>query len=170
MSAGLPGAVPATGTPTGKFLEDSGNWVTVTTGGTVPTGTGFRHVTAGTEDSAAALVTNADVSGSAAIGWSKVSKAGATAAEVGAVDPARQVIAGTGLSGGGDLSTDRTLSVSYGTIAGTAAQGNDSRLSDARAPTAGSVTDSSVASGAAIAWSKIGQGWVEPRGPRNAQR
>ncbi len=155
MSAGLPGAVPPTGTPTGKFLDDSGSWVTVTTGGTTPTGTGFRHVTSGVEDSAAALVANADVSASAAIGWSKVSKAGAVAADVGAVDPTRQVIAGTGLSGGGDLSANRTLSVSYGTIAGTAAQGNDSRLSDARTPTAGSVTDSSVASGAAIAWSKI---------------
>ncbi len=155
MSAGLPGAVPATGTPSGKFLEDSGNWVTVTTGGTVPTGTGFRHVTSGVEDSAAALVSNADVSGSAAIGWSKVSKAGAVASDVNAVDPTRQVIAGTGLTGGGDLSTDRTLAVSYGTTAGTAAQGNDARLSDSRTPTAGSVTDASVASGAAIAWTKI---------------
>jgi hypothetical protein len=48
----------------------------------------------------------------------------------------RQVIAGAGLAGGGDLSTDRTLSVQYGTSAGTAAQGNDSRLSDPRTPTA----------------------------------
>ena len=53
-----------------------------------------------------------------------------------AVLPTRQVIAGTGLSGGGDLSADRTLAVTYGTTAGTAAQGNDSRLSDARTPTA----------------------------------
>lgn len=43
-----------------------------------------------------------------------------------------QVIAGTGLSGGGTLAANRTLNVSYGTTAGTAAQGNDSRLSDAR--------------------------------------
>jgi collagen type I alpha len=155
MSASLPGAVPATGTPSGKFLEDSGNWVTVTTGGTVPTGTGFRHVTSGTEDSAAQLIANADVASGAAIAWSKVSKAGAVASDVDAVDPTRQVIAGTGLTGGGDLSTDRTLAVSYGTTAGTAAQGNDARLSDSRTPTAGSVTDASVASGAAIAWSKI---------------
>ena len=46
------------------------------------------------------------------------------------------ISAGTGLSGGGDLSANRTLSVTYGTTAGTAAQGNDSRLSDARTPTA----------------------------------
>ncbi|MGB4759397.1 MAG: hypothetical protein WBP26_05075, partial [Candidatus Saccharimonadales bacterium] len=47
----------------------------------------------------------------------------------------RQILSGTGLTGGGDLTADRTLSVSYGTTAGTAAQGNDSRLSDARTPT-----------------------------------
>ena len=41
------------------------------------------------------------------------------------------ITAGTGLSGGGDLSTNRTLSVVYGTIAGTAAQGNDSRITGA---------------------------------------
>ena len=43
-----------------------------------------------------------------------------------------KVNAGTGLSGGGSLEADRTLTVNYGTIAGTAAEGNDSRLSDSR--------------------------------------
>jgi hypothetical protein len=41
-------------------------------GGSTPSGTGFRHVTAGTEDGAAALVVNADVSASAAIAGSKL--------------------------------------------------------------------------------------------------
>jgi hypothetical protein len=50
------------------------------------------------------------------------------------VPVARAITAGTGLTGGGDLSADRTLAVSYGSSAGTAAQGNDSRLSDSRAP------------------------------------
>ena len=58
-----------------------------------------------------------------------------TAADVSAVPTSRLVSTSTGLSGGGDLSADRTLSVLYGTTAGTAAQGNDSRLSDARTPT-----------------------------------
>lgn len=40
-----------------------------------------------------------------------------------------QVIAGTGLSGGGALSGNVTLDVSYGTTTGTAAQGDDARLS-----------------------------------------
>lgn len=72
-----------------------------------------------------------------------------------AVPTTRTVSAGTGLSGGGDLSADRSLAVAYGTTAGTAAQGNDTRLSDQRAPTDGSVTDAKVASSAAIAESKL---------------
>lgn len=48
----------------------------------------------------------------------------------------RLVTAGAGLTGGGSLAADRTLSVVYGTTAGTAAQGNDTRLSDPRVPTA----------------------------------
>ena len=53
---------------------------------------------------------------------------------------ATTITAGTGLTGGGDLSANRTLAVAFGTTAGTAAQGNDSRLSDQRVPTDGSVT------------------------------
>ena len=43
-------------------------------------------------------------------------------------DKSVTITAGTGLSGGGNLSANRTLSVNYGTAAGTAAQGNDSRI------------------------------------------
>lgn len=68
-------------------------------GGSTPTGTGFRHVTSGTEDSAAKLVESADVHSNLK-------------------DPAA---ATAGL---------RTL----GTGAAQAAAGNDSRLSDSRAP------------------------------------
>ena len=46
-----------------------------------------------------------------------------------------QMIAGTGLTGGGDLSANRSFAVSFGTTASTACVGNDSRLSDSRAPT-----------------------------------
>jgi hypothetical protein len=41
-------------------------------GGAAPTGTGFRHITAGVEDAAAKLVEDADVHGSAAIASSKL--------------------------------------------------------------------------------------------------
>lgn len=50
------------------------------------------------------------------------------------VPSSRQVTAGTGLTGGGTLAADRTFAVSYGTSAGTAAAGNDTRLADARTP------------------------------------
>ncbi|OGB90410.1 hypothetical protein A2625_00985 [candidate division WOR-1 bacterium RIFCSPHIGHO2_01_FULL_53_15] len=53
------------------------------------------------------------------------------------------VTAGTGLTGGGTVG-NVTLNVSYGATAGTAAQGNDSRLSDARTPTAHGLTDSAI--------------------------
>lgn len=43
----------------------------------------------------------------------------------------RAITAGTGLTGGGDLTADRTLTVAYGTTAGTAAQGNDARITGA---------------------------------------
>jgi hypothetical protein len=38
------------------------------------------------------------------------------------------ISAGAGLTGGGDLSTNRTLAVNFGAAAGTVAQGNDSRI------------------------------------------
>ena len=46
----------------------------------------------------------------------------------------RQVIAGTGLVGGGDLSVDRTFTADFGAASGKVTQGNDSRLSDVRHP------------------------------------
>lgn len=49
----------------------------------------------------------------------------------GVVLSTRQVIAGTGLTGGGDLSADRTLAVNFGTAAGTVAQGSDGRITGA---------------------------------------
>jgi len=45
------------------------------------------------------------------------------------------VTGGTGLSGG-TITTSGTLAVSYGNSSGTACEGNDARLSDARTPTA----------------------------------
>lgn len=64
------------------------------------------------------------------------------------VQESRTLTAGTGLTGGGDLSADRTFAVAYGTSAGTAAEGNDARLSDARTPTAHKTTHSTGGSDA----------------------
>lgn len=55
-----------------------------------------------------------------------------TAAYVGAVPTTTQVIAGTGLSGGGALSANVTLSANFGTTAGTITQGNDARITGAQ--------------------------------------
>ena len=43
----------------------------------------------------------------------------------GKADKTVSINAGSGLVGGGNLSTSRTLSVNYGTTAGSSAQGND---------------------------------------------
>jgi hypothetical protein len=53
---------------------------------------------------------------------------------IGGVPTSRSISAGTGLTGGGDLTANRTLTVSYGSTAGTACAGDDARLSDARTP------------------------------------
>ncbi|QDM56377.1 tail protein [Gordonia phage Sidious] len=67
---------------------------------------------------------------------------------VNAVPNTRTVTAGTGLSGGGTLDVNRTLSVLYGNTANTAAQGNDARLSDTRTPTDNTVSTAKIQDGA----------------------
>lgn len=54
-------------------------------------------------------------------------------------DKSITISAGTGLSGGGDLSANRSLSVSYGTTAGTAVQGNDTRVTADQAAATASI-------------------------------
>ena len=71
--------------------------------------------------------------------------------------------AGTGLTGGGDLTANRTFAVAYGTTSGTACQGNDSRLSDARTPTAhthapADIQQGGATSGQVLEWS--GSAWA----------
>lgn len=65
----------------------------------------------------------------------------------GKVPTTRTVSAGTGLSGGGDLSANRSFTVTYGTTAGTACQGNDARLSDSRTPTTHTHAGADITSG-----------------------
>ena len=54
----------------------------------------------------------------------------------------RQISAGTGLTGGGDLSADLTLSADFGSDAGTVCEGDDARLNDSRSPLAHASTHS----------------------------
>jgi hypothetical protein len=109
-------------------------------GGSVPTGTGFRHVTSGAEDGAAALVTNADVSASAAIAQSKIATLTTDLA-------AKEATANKGVASGYaslDGSTKVPIAqIPTGTTASTVTIGNDSRLSDSRTPTAHAATHAS---------------------------
>lgn len=57
---------------------------------------------------------------------------GANPAQANSVPAARQVIAGNGLDGGGDLTVDRTLTVEWGTGNLQVRHGNDGAYSDAR--------------------------------------
>lgn len=59
-------------------------------------------------------------------------------------DKTTTVSASTGLTGGGDLSANRTLAADFGTGAGKVTQGNDSRLSDTRTPTDNTVTTAKI--------------------------
>lgn len=58
-------------------------------------------------------IVNADISGTAAIAWSKIDKTGASASDIGALAPSRQIAtaSGSGLTGGGDLTADRSLAL-----------------------------------------------------------
>jgi len=92
-------------------------------------------------------ITDAKVAAGAAIAKSKLAPLAITDSDVSTIseskvtnlttdlaakaDKTTTISAGTGLTGGGDLSANRTLTVSYGTAAGTAAQGNDSRITGA---------------------------------------
>lgn len=64
-------------------------------------------------------------------------------------DKAITITAGTGLSGGGTLAADRSLSVKYGTATGTAAQGNDGRLSNNREWTGETISQAEAEAGTA---------------------
>lgn len=67
------------------------------------------------------------------------------------VPTTRTIAAGTGLSGGGDLSANRTLSVSFGSTSTTACVGNDARLSDDRRAASLKTATTTVTIGAATA-------------------
>lgn len=68
-------------------------------------------------------------------------------------------IAVTGAGSGLQVDGSNNVSVTWGTTSGTSCQGNDSRLSDTRTPTDGSVTDAKIASGglatASLNWAAI---------------
>jgi hypothetical protein len=74
------------------------------------------------------------------------------------VPTTRSISAGTGLTGGGDLSADRTLGVSFGALAGTAAQGNDSRITGAIQSSTATTKGDILAATAASTIARLGVG------------
>lgn len=135
--------------------DGSGNldWVDATTGSvtgitaTAPlaaSGTGTVTISLGNDG-----ITNSHINSAAAISWSKIDTSGATAADVGAASSTTTFTAGTALSGGGDLSSNRTLNVSF----------DDSTVgvngSNQLIVKNGGITNDHISASAAIAWSKI---------------
>lgn len=124
---------------TGEITYDASGLAALIGGGAVSSVVGQTGAVTGAQivaDAAVAAALNA-----------KADAAATAAALTGKAPASRSVTAGTGLTGGGDLSADRSLAVAYGTGAGTACQGNDGRLSDARTPTAHTHSAADVASG-----------------------
>jgi len=70
-TTGQHGLMKKLGGGTANFMRADGTWA-APPGAAPPTGTGFRHVTTGSEDAAAKLVENVDVHASAAIAESKL--------------------------------------------------------------------------------------------------
>ncbi|MCE7038999.1 hypothetical protein [Dyadobacter sp. CY312] len=74
--------------------------------------------------------TSANVSNwNTAFGWNNHALAGYLTSSTG-ISSSRAVNTGSGLTGGGPLSIDRTISVVYGNTVGTVAQGNDQRINN----------------------------------------
>ena len=120
------GLTGGTITGTGTIAADFG-----TTAGTICQGNDAR-LTAPVAPLAHASTHIAGASDQLTLSQSQITDLGtALAAKVATT---RQVIAGTGLGGGGALSADVTLNVSYGSSGTTACVGNDARLSNARTP------------------------------------
>jgi hypothetical protein len=70
------------------------------------------------------------------------------------------ISAGSGLTGGGNLTTNRALAVNFGQAAGTVCQGDDPRLANQRTPADNSVTNAKIPAGANIDPTKLGAGRV----------
>ena len=159
----VPRARIGTGTPAAGMYVDGGTgaWTALPTGGGGGSDPTAVKLTGDQTVAGVKTFTDAPVVPDAAFTIGKTS--GLQAALDGKVPAARTITAGTGLTGGGDLAADRTLTVTYGSTAGTAAQGNDPRLSDARTPTSHAATH--AAGGAdelAIAGEQITSGTIPP--------
>ena len=86
FTSALKGLAPASGGGTTNFLRADGTW-NPAGGGSTPTGTGFRHVTAGVEDAASKLVDTADINADQ-VTYAKIQNISATARILGRITAA----------------------------------------------------------------------------------
>lgn len=112
-------SLPAFGSTSGTFAEGNDSRLT-----NDRTASGLRTATTVVSISGA----TAPTSGQALVASSSI-----LATWVSVVPQTRTISTTNGISGGGDLSANLTISPTYGTTANTICQGNDSRLSDDRA-------------------------------------
>ena len=134
---------------------DSDNYDGGGGGGSVPTGTGFPHITSGSQDAAAKLVENADVHASAAIALSKIvnpTGSGVVKATAGVIDAATSLIANADVSASAAIALSKLVNpTGTGVVKATAG------AFDAAAST---IVNADVNAAAAIALSKL----VNPTG------
>jgi hypothetical protein len=134
-----------------KFLSGDQTWTTLPA----------APVTSVAGRTGAVTLTSTDVGLGSVDNTSDLGKPVSTATQTalnGKVDTTRQITAGTGLTGGGDLTADRTLTVTYGTTAGTAAQGNDGRITGAIQASTATTKGDLLAATAASAVARVGVG------------
>jgi hypothetical protein len=134
----LGGIITSSGTVAVDFAPNGGGTATQ-----VPTATDSRLSNARTPTSHASTHGNA---GSDPITIAQTQVTGLVTVLNGKASILTSINAGTGLSGGGNLSVDRTLAVAFGSTGTTACVGNDARLSDARTPTAHAASHGSAGS------------------------
>ena len=134
----LGGIITSSGTVSVDFAPSGGGTATQ-----VPTATDSRLSNSRTPTSHASTHGNA---GSDPITIAQSQVTGLATALNGKASILTSINAGTGLSGGGNLSVDRTLAVAFGWTGTTACVGNDARLSDARTPTAHAATHGAAGS------------------------
>lgn len=111
FSSGDAGLAPASGGGTSNFLRADGTWAAPPGGGSVSWG-GITGTLSAQTDLQSALDGKAPSSHTQA--WSTITSTPTTLGGYGITDAApssRQVASGTGLTGGGDLSADRTLAL-----------------------------------------------------------
>lgn len=161
-AAGSSASVTNTGTSSAAVLA-----FTIPRGDTGATGAAgaagaAATVTVGTVTTGAAgtsaTVTNSGTSSAAVLNFTIPQGAAGAAGATGATGPSGVISVSAPITNSG-TSTSAVLGITVGTTASSVCAGNDSRLSDTRTPTAGSVTDASITSGglstSSINWAAI---------------